>query len=291
MTQQPRMRRDEEIEFHTPGPRAQVFPYVVLAAGRATARRDDPFIGRRFSQHLLILTLDGLGRVEVGDRGFDCPPGSLAWLDTSAAYAHGCPAQSGHWSYIWVGLRGTGLEGVFELLRERGSPVQPISDPDRLAVRFAAILARLQHPTGTLEPDNSADIAAVIAAIAAARLPDELANGAQHSPLDQVAKAVRGDLTRPWQIQDLGAIAGLSASQLHRRFLDWAGTSPMDWVRRERVSAAKRLLVQTEATVGDIAARVGFPDPYHFSRVFRQITGQSPSAFRVASDPDDGLAP
>jgi AraC family transcriptional regulator, arabinose operon regulatory protein len=62
------------------------------------------------------------------------------------------------------------------------------------------------------------------------------------------------------------------------------GTSPMQYLRTVRVEAAKRLLVTIETPVGEVAAQVGFEDPLYFSRVFRKVTGKSPTAYREATN-------
>ncbi len=54
----------------------------------------------------------------------------------------------------------------------------------------------------------------------------------------------------------------------------------MLYLRRIRVNRARYLLKNTEQLVEEIAFDVGFSDPFHFSRVFRTITGKSPSAWR-----------
>ena len=46
------------------------------------------------------------------------------------------------------------------------------------------------------------------------------------------------------------------------------------------MNAAKRLLVQTDTPISEIALCCGYPDPLHFSREFRRVTGLSPTAFR-----------
>jgi AraC-like DNA-binding protein len=102
----------------------------------------------------------------------------------------------------------------------------------------------------------------------------------QHQPMADMMQRMRMDLGRDWAIADFSALLGLSSSQLHRRFSKVVGSTPMDWLRRERMNAAKRLLVQTDLPVSEVAVRCGYPDPLHFSREFRRLTGSSPTNFR-----------
>lgn len=80
----------------------------------------------------------------------------------------------------------------------------------------------------------------------------------------------------------LGQVADLSVSRMNTVFRQETGYSPLEYVRRERVAKARRLLADPELSVKEIAARTGFEDSFHFSRVFRQIDGLSPTHYREA---------
>ena len=56
--------------------------------------------------------------------------------------------------------------------------------------------------------------------------------------------------------------------------------TPKKFVEQKRIHAAKELLSSTELQIYEIAASVGYEDPYHFSRVFKKIVGVSPQAYR-----------
>ena len=58
------------------------------------------------------------------------------------------------------------------------------------------------------------------------------------------------------------------------------GVTPMEFVTRNRLNLARRLLVSTVRPVEAIAAEVGFSSRSHFSRVFRDHYGTDPSTFR-----------
>ena len=81
-------------------------------------------------------------------------------------------------------------------------------------------------------------------------------------------------------IGGLAALAGISQSQLERRFLQLLGTSPGEYILRVRVSASRALLEATDRTIADIALTVGFYDHSHFTRTFKRMMSCSPKAYR-----------
>jgi AraC-like DNA-binding protein len=58
------------------------------------------------------------------------------------------------------------------------------------------------------------------------------------------------------------------------------GIPPIEYLNRYRVRQAKLLLEQGKLSITEIALEVGFSDSSYFNRVFRQETGQSPSAYQ-----------
>jgi AraC-like DNA-binding protein len=272
--------RDDEIYFHTPAHTA-AFPYRVLAAGKATAVPSEPPIRRRFKQHVLILTLAGTGEMEVEGRAYECRQGGIAWLDTSREYRHACARGSHGWSYLWFGMRGFGLDETADILGIRARPIIVSAADEALCLQFSRIKQRLAANDADSEPENSAAVATIIAALVADRSPERSSSAPQ--PMADMMQQARMELGRAWSIVDFSALMGLSSSQVHRRFQKVVGSSPMNWLRRERMNAAKRLLVQTGTPISEIAGRCGYPDPLHFSREFRRVTGLSPTAFRDSS--------
>lgn len=84
-------------------------------------------------------------------------------------------------------------------------------------------------------------------------------------------------------IPELAASAGMSRRQLERLFMHQLGLSPAVAYRKIRLARAKRLLVQSKAPLIEIALETGFESASHFSRLFRQTYGQTPSDLRSAT--------
>jgi len=76
--------------------------------------------------------------------------------------------------------------------------------------------------------------------------------------------------------------SGLSPSRLQALFREVTGHPPLDYLRRLRVEEARRLLADSRLSVKEVAARTGFRDTSHFSKVFRRVDGLAPAHFRDA---------
>lgn len=85
---------------------------------------------------------------------------------------------------------------------------------------------------------------------------------------------------RPMTLDGLATMAGLSRRSFCRAFRRAMGTSPMDYLARQRISRAAELLRRTDAAVTEIAMACGFTDSNYFARQFRQIMGTTARSYR-----------
>ena len=74
--------------------------------------------------------------------------------------------------------------------------------------------------------------------------------------------------------------SGLSARTFKRRFKSATGYTPIDYVHAIRVEEAKQLLETTSLPTEEIGAEVGYEDPTFFRRLFKRLSGATPSNYR-----------
>lgn len=80
--------------------------------------------------------------------------------------------------------------------------------------------------------------------------------------------------------RDIAQHIGISEDHLTFCFRQELGTTPIEYLHRYRINQAKRLLIESQETITEIAQKVGFSDSGYFSRIFRRGTGMTPETFR-----------
>jgi AraC family transcriptional regulator len=105
----------------------------------------------------------------------------------------------------------------------------------------------------------------------------EPTGGLSHSQLRRVTDYVDANLSGDLSLAELAAQANLSPYHFSRSFKRSTGLSPHQYVIRERVERAKRLLLNGELGVARVAKEVGFHDQSHLHRHLRRMLGATPS--------------
>jgi AraC family transcriptional regulator, transcriptional activator FtrA len=118
------------------------------------------------------------------------------------------------------------------------------------------------------------------------RLGDQAQFVPRPMPVDEAARLsrlmdwVRAHPAQPHTPASMAQRAAMSVRTLQRQFQETAGLTPLEWVTRERVAAARELLESSRRPMADIAERSGFGSEESFRRHFRLVTGVSPATYR-----------
>jgi AraC-like DNA-binding protein len=126
-----------------------------------------------------------------------------------------------------------------------------------------------------------AGVARLLALIFCARQKASVSLPSVPSVLRRSVERMRLFYFEPHTVESLARLEGLSATHFSRVFKQAFGTSPIDWLRRERISQAKRRLADTGDDVKEIASQVGYSDRYFFSKDFKKHTGFTPTQYRA----------
>jgi AraC-like DNA-binding protein len=95
-----------------------------------------------------------------------------------------------------------------------------------------------------------------------------------------VVQYIKEHLTDSLSVEKLSALACMSKATFFRVFKREFGLTPVEYIVRERLAEAKRLLRQPLTTVADVCMRAGFNNLSYFQALFKKHEGMTPGAYK-----------
>lgn len=166
----------------------------------------------------------------------------------------------------WPGLEGT-----------RAGHARPL-DPLRLLGAY--IIERFEK--GALSEKPLRMLSQLLVAEIARTLSEKPIARTGNDVVRRVQEHVGSHWSRQIPLIELARLAQCSVSTLRRQFQEALGIPPYEWILQARIRRAQQLLGATSLRIKEIAAQVGFEDPFQFSRTFKQRIGSSPRQYRQA---------
>ncbi len=242
-------------------------------------------VERTLAYNVIYYIVGGIGGCEVDDQAYPLRPGTLVLL----------PAK--HFNRVWTNVRDPidhlwitfdarffGKTELFELLPCPAPLLLPETNEVRPRLEeLVADFRRAPTPFQALAVSGclSRSLAAIFEAFGEGRLSPEAASALKTqdhrvvTALNKIALTYHLDL----DLDQLAEVAHLHRNHLVNLFKKATGMTPMAYLQHYRVERARDLL-RAGIKVAEGAGRVGFPDPFHFSRLFKRVTGISPKGFQ-----------
>lgn len=226
-------------------------------------------------QAVVLVCTEGRGWCEIDGVRHEVAAGRVVILPPGVPHAYGADDDQ-PWTLWWAHLAGRDLP---ELLEAAGPSVV------REARDVFAVAALVQDALRRLERDTTAG-SLLAAAGAAWHLLAELAadRTAEHGrgdALEQAAAYLREHLAEHIEVAELAAMARLSPSHFAALFRRHYGAPVLQYQTQVRMARARTLLDTTDQPIPRIAASVGYPDSFYFSRQFRRVHGVPPTRYRA----------
>lgn len=175
-------------------------------------------------------------------------------------------------------------------------------DPSGMSIRYESvdhdifiehvadrILGELEHETSTgrllVESLGRALSAHLVHSYAATSVRLKQSHAVQ-KPLDarrlsRVTEFIEASVDRDFTVKELASVACMSPAHFSRSFKAATGSAPHEYVSRQRLDLAKRLLSTSDRPLVDIAYAAGFSSQPNFNRAFRKAVGTTPSLYRA----------
>jgi AraC family transcriptional regulator, arabinose operon regulatory protein len=249
--------------------------YYPQAAGHYTNRK------KGLPENLLIYCVDGNGWFRIRNKNYKVQPNEFFILPRNTEHAYGSD-DNNPWSIYWLHFGGTQLPDLNKLpaVTTAFAPT-PIRGREEIIAAFN----KIYHALSMGYSINNL----LFANLCVPHFLSLFIYNSQHfyeSPalqsnvIDLAIKYMTQHVDKIISLPELSASYNYSTSRFSSLFKDRTGFAPIDYFLHMKVQKATQLLDFTEKSVKEIAAELGFDDPYYFSRLFKKIMALSPTDFR-----------
>ena len=209
--------------------------------------------------------------------GFPLLPGDVVVFEPGCTYQY---QSQGKTTYLWVHYTGFEAASLTKLATLKGNARQHIGIRKDIIACFRKLFREFMihdEAAGQLSVCLLREIL-----LFTGRYAD--AGGEKSSAPLSAMEYIHQHFQEPITIDSLARLEGVSCTLLRSMFRQHTGVSPNEYLITQRISAACRLLSQTDKSVSAVAADVGYHDPYYFSRIFKKKVGVTPLRYRAGRD-------
>ncbi|MEO8222503.1 MAG: AraC family transcriptional regulator [Specibacter sp.] len=229
-------------------------------------------------QAVVLLCTGGAGWCTIDGASHAVGAGQLVVIPPGVPHSYGSKLDD-PWTLWWMHLDG---HEVPELLGPGGSigstPVRTLADLYRAVALLGEIVERMERD---LSQSNLFAATAAAWHFLAVAVAAPAAEGARDGTIERAKDYLQSHLAERSSVAELAAMAQLSPSHFAALFRSQAGLPVLAYQTQLRMSRARELLDTTDLPVAGIAAAVGYPDAFYFSRQFRRVHGTTALAYRA----------
>jgi AraC family transcriptional regulator of arabinose operon len=234
-----------------------------------------------WNERMFVYCNKGRGWCEIEGKRHEILPGYLLVVLPASRHAYGthggCELQ-----VIWVRAKGENLDSfIAELGATTERPVLAGGEDPQLIGLFHEMLPALEEPCRRPRLIYAAQTLGHLLGLLIWHTKDiEHARPDVGRRIELSIDYMQQHLAKPLHVATLAALINVSPSYYAVLFKRRTGCSPIDYFIRLRIKQACNLLESTSLHIKEIAALLGYDDPFYFSRVFRSVVRISPSEYR-----------
>lgn len=230
---------------------------------------------------VIQLTLGGLGVLEHDGSYAQVTTGDVFYIRVPSEHRYFLPESSPEWEFVYVVVYGMETMRILRTIDSLGGPVIRVNGESWLPALINDIFEyalRSSDPSAPLISSFAYRLIMLLSHEVSSRHRDSVTAAA----LNIGKRFARDNFAIDIGVEDMAQAADLSRSHFSRRFRESEGVSPREYLEHIRIKHSMSLLAQHEIRVKEVADRCGFRDENYFTRVFKRVSGMTPTQYRRA---------
>ncbi len=238
-------------------------------------------------QYILIYCTNGKGWFSARQKDYQVKANQFLILPKGESHKYGADTDD-PWTIYWVHFTGSVAKNYFQYLMEKRSIIPKMVFPsDERNMLFNEIVhyaSMINNEDAVIYANNC--LYNYLASFKNSIYSNSEADKKKTTTIDRCIKLMKENVDKNLNLYELSQKMDISISHLSSLFKEKVHDSPYNYFIFLKIQKACYLLWNTQMKIKAIAEALGYEDPYHFSRVFKNTMGLSPKNFRDKREAD-----
>jgi AraC-like DNA-binding protein len=233
------------------------------------------------TENILIYCEKGKGWIECGGETFNLASHQMFIIQESMPHTYASDIND-PWTIYWIHFKGDNVRMFDEIIGKTITMKDSVSS--RHQDRFTLFESMFQNLEMGYSTDNMEYISFCLMYFLASikYLPQyrEIKNEKVEDVIQKSILFMKNNLENKTTLEDIASAVCYSSSHLSSLFTKKTSFSPMEYFNQLRIQKSCSFLQFSELKIKEIAFRMGYYDPFHFSKAFMKEMGISPKEYR-----------
>ncbi|WP_312692800.1 AraC family transcriptional regulator [Caproiciproducens sp.] len=232
-------------------------------------------------EFILIYCTDGKGVIELANKKYELHGGEVFCIPAYAGHRYYAD-QNEPWSILWVHFKGENAQ-YFPLTEKRIVQLETPKSNDRLQSLFSLLISVLERNYTLGNFIYTSQLLSVI--LSEIYLREKASDiDKQNQYLTKAIRYMYNNMDVELTLDDIADYMKLSKSYLNSIFKTFVQRSPVDFYIHLKMQQACKYFKMTNMFVYEVSKKLGYQDPYYFSRIFKKVIGVSPREYCNSSE-------
>lgn len=236
--------------------------------------------GRILQEYQINYITEGEGILETSSEKLQIRPGMIIVLRPNIWHRYK-PVKSKGWKEHYIGFHGDFSSRIIEnniLLTK--SPVIHIGFHENILVNFLEVINLVKTERPGYQQISAGLIIQIMGQIVSLIKNKSFWDSPIENIIQKSCLMIRDNMHQTLKIKDLATDLGINYSLFRKAFKKYTGLSPNQYHLALRIKQASYQLTNTNFSIKEISFNLGFCSVFYFSKLYKEKTGMSPSAYR-----------
>lgn len=238
---------------------------------------------RILDDYKIVLVIKGKGLLKLDDKDFEIQSGDLFILFPGVKHRFYADPED-PWELLWVSFNGKACSSIMDsMIFTHEYPIVHGISSNIIIQLLTNIIYELESEVSDYALKATGFLYIFFSELIpyTKKINEQQTVKTKEDSIKKALAYIDMNYQQDIDVDTLSHYVNFSRSHFSRLFKKEVKLSIPEYLNKVRIQNAKTLLTGTDLSVSEVAKAVGFKDPFYFSKIFKEIEGQSPSFYKI----------